>query len=409
MNNSVSARYADLPQAQQLEPGRPRLFSIDVYRGFVMFLMLAEVLRLPKVAQHFPDSTVWKWIAFHTSHVEWTGCSLHDLIQPSFSFLVGLSLPFSIAARRSHGQAHGRLIAHAACRAVVLTFLGVFLRSVGRNQTNFTFEDTLSQIGMGYFFLFLLGLCPIKVQIGAFLTILVGYWGAFALYPLPPSDFDYAAVAVPSDWKHHATGLAAHWNKNSNLAWAFDTWFLNLFPREQAFVANKGGYVTLSFIPTLGTMLMGLIAGGLMRHEMTTFKRAGLMAAIGAACLGIGWALQQFGICPVVKRIWTPAWTVYSGGWCLLILSVTHLICDGVGFRSWGYPLIVIGANSIFIYSIHGIWEKFIVQSFKTHLGQGIFQQWGETYEPMVAGAAVLIVFWLMLLWMYRHRILIRI
>ncbi len=68
-------------------------------------------------------------------------------------------------------------------------------------------------------------------------------------------------------WPHLMTGFAAHWNKNSNLAWAFDTWFLNLFPREKPFMYNGGGYATLSFIPTLGTMILGLIAGGVLRSE----------------------------------------------------------------------------------------------------------------------------------------------
>ena len=67
------------------------------------------------------------------------------------------------------------------------------------------------------------------------MAILIGYWAAFALYPLPPSDFDYQKVGVPADWPYHYSGFTAHWNKNSNLAWAFDTWILNLFPRPKPF------------------------------------------------------------------------------------------------------------------------------------------------------------------------------
>ena len=62
----------------------PRLASLDAYRGFVMFLMMAEVLRLRRVAQALPESGLWKFLASQQSHVEWVGCSLHDLIQPSF-------------------------------------------------------------------------------------------------------------------------------------------------------------------------------------------------------------------------------------------------------------------------------------------------------------------------------------
>jgi hypothetical protein len=87
--------------------------------------------------------------------------------------------------------------------------------------------------------------------------VMVGYWLAFVLYPLPGPGFDYAAVGVPADWTQHLPAASRrHFNKNSNLAWAFDTWFLNLFPRVAPFTHNGGGYSTLSFIPTLGTMIL---------------------------------------------------------------------------------------------------------------------------------------------------------
>src|SRR2546423_15656296 len=130
-------------------PGKApgRVTSLDAYRGFVMFLMMAEVLRFSRMAANFPQSVFWKFLAHHQSHAEWIGCSLHDLIQPSFSFLVGAALPFSLANRAARGQSRQRMFWHAAWRAVVLVLLGVFLRSVSSSRTNWTFEDTLSQIG----------------------------------------------------------------------------------------------------------------------------------------------------------------------------------------------------------------------------------------------------------------------
>ena len=396
-------------QLEQRPNEATRVSSIDVFRGLVMFLMLAEVLHLPQIATLFPENRIWQFLAFHSSHVAWTGCSLHDLIQPSFSFLVGMSLPFSIASRRSRGQSAGRMIGHAAWRALLLVCLGVFLRSDGENQTRFTFEDTLSQIGLGYLFLFLLGLTSQRIQLTSLVAILLGYWCAFALYRTPGPDFDYAAVLVKADWPHHFTGLASHWNLNSNLAWAFDTWFLNLFPRENPFIANRGGYATLSFIPTLGTMILGLIAGGWMRTNTSATRRTWQFAVMGIGCLAIGFAAGHFGVCPIVKRIWTPSWTLYSGGWCFLILAAIHLVCDGIRFDRWAFPLIVIGANSIFIYCVHGLWKNFIMQSIKTHLGQDIFKTFGNNFEPLVAGAAVIVVYWLILFWMYRRKIFLRI
>ena len=127
-----------------------RNISLDAYRGFVMFLMMAEVLHLARVSQSFPGNWFWSFLAYNQTHVDWAGCSLHDMIQPSFSFLVGVALPYSIASRMAKGATFGKLFLHALWRSALLIWLGVFLRSMHSPQTNYTFEDTLSQIGMGY-------------------------------------------------------------------------------------------------------------------------------------------------------------------------------------------------------------------------------------------------------------------
>src|SRR5262245_30486051 len=95
-----------------------RNVAMDAYRGFVMLLMMAEVLRLSQVARSFPGNRFWAFLAFNQSHVEWAGCSLHDMIQPSFSFLVGVALPYSIAGRLARGKSFGQLFGHALWRRV---------------------------------------------------------------------------------------------------------------------------------------------------------------------------------------------------------------------------------------------------------------------------------------------------
>ena len=385
-----------------------RNVAVDAYRGFVMLLMMAEVLQLSHLADAFPTSAVLGFLAYHQTHVAWAGCSLHDLIQPSFSFLVGVALPYSVARRQAEGRTMGPLFAHALWRSVVLIALGIFLRSMHSRQTNFTFEDTLTQIGLGYPFLFLLAFRSVRTQWTALALLLTGYWLAWALYPLPGPGFDYQAVGVPADWSHHYTGLAAHWNKNNNLGQAFDVWFLNHLPRESPFVANGGGYLTLSFIPTLGTMILGLIAGGWLRASAPAIPLRRLVVA-GVAGLALGGLLHFTGICPVVKRIWTPSWTLFSGGWCFLLLAAFCWVIEMLGYRKWAFPLVVIGLNSIAAYLIAHLFEDFIAESFQIHLGRGIFASFGTAVAPFIRGVIVLTVYWLMLFWMYRRKIFLRI
>jgi predicted acyltransferase len=386
-----------------------RLASLDTYRGFVMFLMVAECLHLSRISELLPDSGFWRFLAHHQSHVEWVGCSLHDLIQPSFSFMVGVALPFSIASRMARGHNVTFLSLHALWRAFLLVMLGVFLRSMDSPQTYFTFEDTLSQIGLGYFFLFSLGFRPVRDQFIALGAILVGYWLAFALYPLPAPGFDTAAVGVPPDWPNQLTGFAAHWNKNTNFASWFDQWFLNLFPREHPFVYNGGGYLTLSFIPTLGTMILGLIAGGVLRGDRAPMKKVLWLAIAGVIGLASGLILHYLGICPYVKRIWTPSWTLFSGGWCFLILAGLYLVIDVWEFKAWAFPLVVIGMNSIGIYCMAHVMEGFILDSFRIHLGENFFLMFGDAYKTLVSGTCVIVTFWLILYWMYKRKLFLKI
>ena len=302
------------------------------------------------------------------------------------------------------------MLLHALWRSVVLVSLGIFLRSIGRPQTNFTFEDTLSQIGLGYMFLFLLGLTRVRVQAIALVVILVGYWGLFALFPPPAPAFDYAEVGVPPDWQqHHYSGFASHWKKNSNAAWAFDTWFLNLFPRERPFLFNRGGYSTLSFIPTLATMLLGLLAGGWLQSSRTTRDKLRGLVIAGVALIAVALLWQWSGTGPIVKRIWTPSFALYSGGWVLLLLAGFYALIEWRGWKRWAFPLMVIGMNSIAIYVASWTMEGFIADALNRHLGRAVFSFAGAAFEPVMRGAVVVLILWLLLLWMHRRKIYLRI
>ncbi|MGO4883950.1 MAG: acyltransferase family protein [Bryobacteraceae bacterium] len=399
---SPAREFVRAPQPQA------RNIAVDAYRGWVMLLMMAEVLELARVAHAFPGNWFWAFLGYNQTHVEWSGCSLHDMIQPSFSFLVGVALPYSIASRLAKGGTFGKMWAHAIWRSFLLVALGIFLRSMYTSRTYFTFEDTLTQIGLGYPFLYLLGFRKPRWQWIALAVVLTGYWLAWALYPLPGSGFNWQSVGVPANWPHFFSGFAAHWNKNANFGNAFDQWFLNLFPRAHPFVFNEGGYLTLSFIPTLGTMILGLVAGRWLRASAPAIPMRRLAVA-GAACVSAGLLLHFTGICPIVKRIWTPSWTLFSGGICFLFTAAFSWVIDVKGYRKWAFPLVVIGMNSIAAYLIAHLFERFVYSSLRIHLGPDAFRVFGSGLEPFLQGCAVLLTYWLILYWMYRRKLFLKI
>jgi heparan-alpha-glucosaminide N-acetyltransferase len=398
---------ASAPTVAAAKPVK-RNIAVDAYRGLVMLLMMGEVMNFVAVHHAYMGSLFWRILAFNQDHVQWSGMGLHDMIQPSFTFLVGVALPYSIASRLQKGASFWPLLGHTIWRSFLLIALGIFLRSTHSSQTYFTFEDTLTQIGMGYTFAFLLAFCKPRWQWTAFGVILFGYWLAWALYPAPGPGFDYAAVGVPADWHYNFTGFASHWNKNSNLGQAVDVWFLNLFPRSSPFLYNEGGYLTLSFIPTLGTMLLGLAAGRWFRAEQPNIPIRKFLIA-GVLLMAVATLLHFTGICPIVKRIWTPAWTLFSGGVCFFFLAAFSWVIDVKGYRRWAFPLLVVGANSIAAYLIAHLFERFIVSSLHIHLGYRIFQVFGPGLEPLMLGIAVMLIFWLLLYWMYQRKIFLKI
>jgi heparan-alpha-glucosaminide N-acetyltransferase len=393
---------------------KTRIASIDIYRGIVMFLMLAEMLHLYKLKDGMPAdswySKPFEWLAFHTTHVAWRGCSLHDMIQPSFTFLVGAAMAFSLTSRSQSGQSWSARFGHALWRSVVLVFLGIFLRSLGKNDTNFTFDDTLTQIGLGYWILFLLSNLTTRSLVAALILILLGYWLAFVMYPAPAVDFPYSTYGVPETWKEHATGIASHFNKNSNLAWAVDRWWMNLFYREKPFAFSSGGYATLSFIPTLGTMLLGLLAGRVLLAPIHDQKKQQWLWGLGLVCLAVAWSMEAIGLCPIVKRIWTPSWVLWSGGICFMALALLNAICDM--------------ANSIAAYVMSWTLEDPIQKAIDRHFGwlitrldsglQSLLQVFLDiervaTTRPLLIGMVTLAVIWLVLHWMYRRKLFIKI
>jgi heparan-alpha-glucosaminide N-acetyltransferase len=429
-----------------------------------MAMLAASGFGIFRLAQLEPDNAVWQiWdyetfqqLKPHFTHPPWAsitgwgGVSFWDLIQPSFMFMVGVAMPFSYARRGAMGSSNTRRLCHAVFRAIILTLMGVFLASQNSDSTNWIFTNVLAQIGLGYVFAYLLLGRSTSVQLGALVMILMGYWGFFVWNP-PPAEYDYAAVDASLEDGQVFEGEFAAWSKNANAGHFFDVWFLNvlrnpadalpatdesddevvavnsgaaaerdlmhrwLFSSPDRHTHNRGGYVTLNFIPSIATILLGILCGQLLMGRASTGNKLGTLILAGAICFGLG-ILAHDTVCPIVKRIWTPSWVLFSGGYVIWMLAAFYLVFDILPLRKLAFPLVVVGMNSIVMYMLGQLLRPWVGQQIvRTHFAGLLSEFFGEGcleangIGAMLVPTTTFAVFWLVAFWMYRNRYFVRV
>jgi predicted acyltransferase len=216
---------------------------------------------------------------------------------------------------------------------------------------------------------------------------------------------------ITAEWAraNHA-GIGAAWWKCSNVAHAFDVWLLNLFPQNAPFIAEAGGYQTLNFLPSLATMITGLMCGEWVRGKDTTdsYKLRVLLMA-GAALIVAGELSGHSGLCPIIKRIWTPSFGLVSTGACVLMLATFYWVVDMRGWSRWTFPLVVAGSNSIALYCMLMLLTPWASGLWQRYLGRDVFLAAGPPWEPVLKACAVGVSLWLVTLWMYRNKFFVRI
>ena len=350
-----------------------RLVSLDAYRGFIMLLLVSEGFGLAVLKNY----SGWTWLAAQVDHAAWEGCTFWDLIQPAFTFMVGMAMPFSLARRRAQGATLDRVFGHVLWRAFVLILLSNIYSNwgAGPGELRIQFINVLCQIAFGYVLCFLVIQLPFPRQVAIAALMLAGYWALFTMFPGPEGP----------------------WSRTGNIGAVIDLKFLGY--------NYSGYYTTINFIGNAVTILFGCWAGMLVRTGRAHSSKLKILAISAAAAFALGLAFEPFN--PMVKRLWTVSFTFFSAGWVVLMLAAFYWVIEVKNLRKWAFPFLVLGMNSIFIYSLGQI-------GIKGWLNRGLAGFTGNFASLGELGAIpqhvlVLTLLWYVCYWLYQRKIFFKI
>ncbi len=371
----------DEKEKQSLPKGR--IMSIDALRGFDMFWIIGGWSIFRGLHEKFDNSTT-EWLTQQMSHVKWEGFRPWDLIMPLFLFVVGVVMPFAFNKRLVRGDSKRRLYFHIIIRTVILFVLGMIAQ--GRLLTYDLsklriYSNTLQAIAAGYLIsaIILLNL-RIVWQIVTTAVLLLLFWALMMLVPVPG----------------HGAGML---EPDVNLAIYLDRLILG------GFIDGTDPPYTwiLSGMTFATTVMLGIMAGHLLRLDKKGIMKVLYLLAAGVGCVVLGW-IWNFWF-PVIKHLWTSSFVLYSAGWCYLLMALFYLVIDVCGFKKWAFGFVVIGMNAIAVYMATHVFN------FR-HIGDifvdGLDKYVGD-WSPFIHAVAALAVIWLIMWWMYRKRLFIKI
>jgi predicted acyltransferase len=319
-------------QAVACVPASQRLVSLDALRGFAMFWLIGgRELSLGLVAiLYFP---LLDALDTQLTHPKWQGYVAWDLVMPVFLFLVGTSMPLAMAKRREHGSSLASSYWRIGRRVATLWILGAVAQALKYSPGDMDgmelYSNALQAIAVGYLVtaVALLNL-RLQGQIVLFACLVLGY-GALLMF-------------VPFNGYPGGTVL-----RTANLARYVDEWVLGDFRRDHSFTW------VLTSLGFAASVLMGALAGHLLRAQLSPGRRLLWLAAIGLGSMAAGWMWSYW--LPFNRHLWTSSMILWAGGISFVLVALFYAVIDVAGIRRWAFPLVVIGANALLAYVLDPI------------------------------------------------------
>jgi len=363
-------------------PTRERFVSLDAFSGFIM-LWLAGGAEVVRSLHAIGKNPILNLLYYEFDHSVWQGLRFYDCIWPSFMLMAGISIPFAVA-KRSRTQSGRHIMWHAVKRATVLFLLGSIRESVWLGHPYLIeLSSALQPIAIAYLVAFLLARKSLRIQAAVASLILISYALLLTLAPAP--------------------GIAAGtYELNHNLVNYVDVLLLRQHWQVWPY-APEGWGTILSTIPTVSTTILGLMMGELLMGSRSTGAKARIIAVVGVAGVTLGWILSPF--IPVIMKMWTTSYGVMSAGWACLMFAFFLWLIDVRGHKQWTLPLVVVGMNAVFTYMFMSIIPVGKIVGVFTDPIAGKLGSCGELFSAL----SVFLVAWLLLFWMYRRKIFIKV
>ena len=353
------------------QPKIRRYLALDAYRGFIMLMLVSHGFGFGKLTGDPTFGTIASWF----EHVPWEGITFWDLVQPGFMYIVGVAMPFALAIRTQHGATFSDNARHVAIRSLKLIALSQLLYMGGSEPYRFQMINVLCQIALTYFLVFWIMRLRFRWQAVTAVALLVFHTALFHLFP----------------------GLDGPYSREGNVGQVVDKAIMGYnYP---------GLWVGINFITSTVTTLLGAWTGMLLMHSKDHRQVIRMLSAGMAGGWVLGLAISPWN--PIVKRICTASFTLYSAGWVLLGMLIFYVVVEVMQYRKWAHPLVVIGANSIFIYAVSGwILRGWLEGVVGVLTGDFLFI---GTLAPVAKSLAVLAVMYWMNDWLYRRKIFIKV